>query len=270
MNKKDLKNNVQKLHRQIDDLRHKYHVLNDPQVTDKMYEGLMDELRKIEDKYPELVTPDSPTQRVAGEPAKGFVKVTHKVPQWSFNDAFNEQDLVDWETRIIKILTKELGHEPNDLSYVCELKIDGLHIVLTFQNNKLETAATRGDGKIGEDVTQNIKTIHSVPLEIKNSTKDLDYLVVEGEVWLGRKMLETLNIERKKNNEPEFANPRNAAAGTIRQLDAKIVAKRNLSLTAYDVSSDNNIPSQEQELKLLKKFYKKIQAKKIITEKILK
>jgi len=251
---KELKNKVQKLSKQIDDLRYRYHVLNDPEITDKMYEGLMDELRKIEERHPELITPDSPTQRVAGEPLEKFEKVEHTVPQWSFNDAFDEIDITNWVERITRILQKELGEIPKDLDYVCELKIDGLHIVLTYEKGILKTAATRGDGRIGENVTQNIKTIHSVPLSLSEPLN----MVVEGEVWLSAKMLSTINEQRTKNNEPLFANPRNAAAGTIRQLNPKIVAERKLSLTTYDISSIINyklpIVSQENELNKLKEF----------------
>lgn len=244
----DLKQRIKLLREQIDDLRYRYHVLNDPQVTDAMYEGLMDELRKIEAEHPELITPDSPTQRVAGKPSEKFAKVTHTVPQWSFNDAFTQEDMTDWQERILKILEKELGERPKDLNYVCELKIDGLHMVLTYENGELQTAATRGDGKVGENVTANIKTIWSVPLKLKKAVS----LVVEGEVWLEKKMLEKINEERKKADEPLFANPRNAAAGTIRQLDPSIVAARKLLLTAYDISSDNAPALQEQELGILK------------------
>ncbi len=253
----ELKKKVERLHSQIDELRYRYHVLNDPEVTDAMYDGLMDELKNIEREHPELVTPDSPTQRVAGKPLDKFEKVVHTVPQWSFNDAFNDEDMRDWEERILKILEKELGHRPSDLQYVCELKIDGLHIVLTYENGKLKTAATRGDGRVGEDVTQNIKTFQSVPLTLKKPVT----FVAEGEAWLSAKMLEKINEERATKNEPLFANPRNAAAGTIRQLDASIVAARKLSLTAYDISVmsneqvvGNNIETQEHELLTLKEL----------------
>ncbi len=266
---------VDKLRSQIDELRYRYHVLNDPQVTDAMYEGLMDELRKIETEYPELITSDSPTQRVAGKPSEKFEKVIHTVSQWSFNDAFEEQDIVDWEERIMKVLEKELGSRPGDLDYVCELKIDGLHMVLTYEKGELKTAATRGDGKVGEDVTTNIKTIWSVPLTLNPARPHPNLLlkgegankpspvrrgqgevsfVVEGEVWLDKEMLEKINAERKKTGEALFANPRNAAAGTIRQLDSSVVAARKLSLTAYDISSDNAPETQEKELTTLKEF----------------
>ncbi|KKW42029.1 MAG: ligase protein [Candidatus Magasanikbacteria bacterium GW2011_GWA2_56_11] len=238
---------VERLRAQIDELRYRYHVLNDPEVTDAMYEGLMAELRKIEEQYPELVVPDSPTQRVAGKPLDKFSKVVHQVPQWSFNDAFSEADLAEWQERILKILEKQLGARPPDLSYVCELKIDGLHMVLTYEKGKLKTAATRGDGRVGEDVTQNIKTIWSVPLTLK---KPVD-IVAEGEVWMKSSLLAKINEERKKAGEVLFANPRNAAAGTIRQLDAKIVAERRLSLTAYDISSGPAPDTQAGELREL-------------------
>lgn len=265
---KELKTRTEKLRAQVDDLRYRYHVLNDPQVTDAMYEGLMDELRKIENQNPELITSDSPTQRVAGQPSEKFEKIKHSVPQWSFNDAFSEEDMTDWQERILKILEKETGARPIDLDYVCELKIDGLHMVLSYEDGKLKTAATRGDGQVGENVTANIKTIWSVPLVIpaKAGIQDkvtwipnqvgndkLD-LIVEGEVWMDKNMLIKINKEREKQGELLFANPRNAAAGTIRQLDPAIVAQRKLSLTAYDISSDNAPASQEEELGLLKKL----------------
>lgn len=247
---KELKTRVEKIRAQVDDLRYRYHVLNDPQVTDAMYEGLMDELRKIETQNPELITSDSPTQRVAGQPSEKFEKIKHTVTQWSFNDAFSEEDMADWEERILKILEKEIGSRPKDLDYVCELKIDGLHMVLTYENGQLKTAATRGDGQVGENVTTNIKTIWSVPIKL---TEDIN-LVAEGEVWMDKNMLVKINKEREKQGELLFANPRNAAAGTIRQLDPAIVAQRKLSLTSYDISSDNAPASQEEELKLLKKL----------------
>ncbi|HBU06669.1 MAG TPA: hypothetical protein DEB09_01135 [Candidatus Magasanikbacteria bacterium] len=253
---KNLQTKIQKLRSQIDDLRYRYHVLNDPEVTDAMYDELMNELRHIEDEYPELVTSDSPTQRVAGKVLEKFEKIVHSVPQWSFNDAFSEEEMTDWQERIMNYLGKEIGQRPKDLDYCCELKIDGLHMVLTYENGILKTAATRGDGKVGEDVTNNIKTIHSVPLRLREPMS----MVAEGEVWLGSKMLSVINDQRSKNNEPLFANPRNAAAGTIRQLDPSVVRARKLSLTAYDISDvghkteDIRIETQKDELETLEKL----------------
>ena len=208
----------------------------------------MDELKKIEEANPDLVTPESPTQRVAGVPLDKFTKIKHIVPQWSFDDAFDKDDLKNWQERNLKILEKELGSRPVDLDYTCELKIDGLHIVLTYENGSLITGATRGDGKVGEDVTQNIHTIMSVPLKLKENVS----LVAEGEVWMDRKHFKSLNIEREKNGEPVFANPRNASAGTIRQLDPKVVAKRKLAVIAYDISHGLILDTQKDELVKLK------------------
>ncbi|MDO8626599.1 MAG: NAD-dependent DNA ligase LigA [Candidatus Magasanikbacteria bacterium] len=259
---KEVQLRVEKLRAQIDDLRYRYHVLNEPGITDAMYDPLMKELRKLEEEYPGLITPDSPTQRVAGAPAEKFEKIKHAVTQWSFNDAFSEEDIKDWEERILKILEKSLGQRPSDLDYVCELKIDGLHIILTYENGFLKTAATRGNGLVGENVTQNIKTIESVPLKIKLSdvrnaymrSLQSEVLIVEGEAWLGSSMLQKINSERKKIGEALFANPRNAAAGTLRQLNAKIVAERKLCLTAYDISSAHAPETQEAELKMLREL----------------
>jgi DNA ligase (NAD+) len=248
--KSNLVAKVDRLRKQVNDLRYRYHVKNDPTVTDKMYEGLMGELREMEEKYPNLRSLDSPTQRVAGKPLTRFKKIKHSVSQWSFNDAFNTKQLLEWEERNIKYLEKKLGNRPDDISYIAELKIDGLHMVLTYKDGLLQSGATRGDGKIGEDVTQNIKTIQSVPLRLKKKIN----LVAEGEVWMSGKMLKTINEQRAKNNEPLYANPRNVAAGTIRQLDSKIVAKRNLQLTAYDISGGKIPDSQKEELVELKKL----------------
>lgn len=250
---------IEQLRTQIDELRHRYHVLNDPEVTDAMYNGLMDELKKIEEQHPEFITLDSPTQRVAGTIADGFTKITHQVRQWSFGDAFTEADLRSWEERNIRYIEKETGETPQ-FSYTAELKIDGLHMVLTYQDGLLESAATRGDGRVGEDVTTNIKTIHSIPLRIDVPGT----FVVEGEVWLSEEQFEKVNEEREKNGDVLYANPRNVAAGTIRQLDSKIVAERKLQFTAYDISLMNGeignkkleigIPTQSSELEMLKKL----------------
>jgi len=227
MDKTEAKKRIDKLIKQIDELRYRYHVLNDPKVSDEIYDSLEQELVELEKKFPELKRPDSPLERIGGKPIDKFVKVKHEVQQWSFNDAFSEEELYDWEERVKKLLGPQIK-----LDYVCELKIDGLHIVFTYEKGLLKLAATRGDGKVGENVTQNIKTIQSVPLRLK---KPID-IIVEGEVWLSEKQLAEINKQRKKNNRAEFANPRNAAAGTIRQLDSKVVARRKLDCFIYDWS----------------------------------
>ncbi|MFA6410734.1 MAG: NAD-dependent DNA ligase LigA [Candidatus Buchananbacteria bacterium] len=248
MNKAEAKKRIDKLVEQVDDLRYRYHVLNDPLVTDEIYDSLQRELKELEQQHPDLKRPDSPLQRIGGKPLAKFVKVKHEVRQWSFNDAFSQEEIIDWQQRLLKILEKELGHQP-ELEYVCELKIDGLHIVFTYEFGILKLAATRGDGVIGEDVTQNIKTIQSVPLKLKKPLS----IIAEGEVWLSEKQLAKINQQRKKENLPEFANPRNAAAGTIRQLDPKIVAERKLDCFVYDWSGgQEKMPkNQLEELKEL-------------------
>lgn len=257
MTKPEAKNRIDKLIKQIDDLRYRYHVLDDPTVSDAVYDSLQRELKELENQFPGLKREDSPLSRIGGRPADKFVKVKHEVRQWSFNDAFSEQEIIDWHERIEKILAKELGEKPR-LDFVCELKIDGLHIVFRYERGLLKQAATRGDGLTGEDVTQNIKTIQSVPLRLK---KPVD-AIVEGEVWLSEKQLAEINKQRKKAGEPAFANPRNAAAGTIRQLDSKVVAERKLDCFIYDWSGGKeNLPeTQSEELKELKELGFKVNA----------
>lgn len=258
MNKSEAKKRIDKLVKEIDDYRYRYHVLNDPKVSDEVYDSLQQELKQLERKFPKLKRPDSPLQRVGGKPLDKFVKIKHQVQQWSFNDAFTAAELKDWEARITKLLTQDLGHKPK-LDYVCELKIDGLHIVFTYAAGLLKVAATRGDGKVGEDVTQNIKTIASVPLRLR---RDVD-VIVEGEVWLSEKQLAKINKERKAKGQAEFANPRNAAAGTIRQLNPKVAAKRRLDsfIYAWSGGKEKMPKTQAEKLKELKNLGFKVNDK---------
>ncbi|MFA5358980.1 MAG: NAD-dependent DNA ligase LigA [Patescibacteria group bacterium] len=252
LNKQEARERMKKLIEQIDELRYRYHVLDDPSVDDEVYDSLERELEALEDQYPDLKSEDSPLRRIGGKPLDKFEKVRHQVRQWSFNDVFDFVQLQDWNERILKILEKDLGYRPV-LEYCCELKIDGLHTVLTYENGLLKVGATRGDGLVGENVTQNIKTIRSIPLKIN---KPLD-IIVEGEVWLSAMQLDKINQLRKKNGETEFANPRNAAAGTIRQLDSKIVAARKLDCFIYDWSwsAKNDLPqTQVRELETLREL----------------
>ncbi|NUM25517.1 MAG: NAD-dependent DNA ligase LigA [Candidatus Buchananbacteria bacterium] len=251
MDKQTAKKRIDKLVEQIDDLRYRYHVLDDPTVTDAIYDSLQRELAGLEKQFPELKRDDSPLSRIGGKPLDKFTKVEHQVRQWSFNDVFSESELRDWEERSLKILEKS-GNSGLELEYVCELKIDGLHVVLTYEKGLLKVAATRGDGLIGEDVTQNIKTIQSIPLKL---TKPVD-VIVEGEIWLSEKQLVEINKQRLRDGLPEFANPRNAAAGTIRQLDPKVVAQRKLDCFVYDWSGGKELrpTTQRDELEALKKL----------------
>lgn len=245
----EIKDRIKKLAKEINKRRYEYHVLDKPDVTDEVYDSLMEELRGLEEKYPDLKLSDSPTQRIGGKPLEKFQKVKHAVRQWSFDDIFNFEELVKWEEKAKRLIEKiKLQPHPvplrrdhpllskerdimKELEYVCEVKIDGLKIILTYENGIFARAATRGDGVIGEDVTENIKTIHSVPLKL-NYPVDC---VVVGECWMSKSELERINSARKKKGEALFANSRNAAAGSIRQLDPKIAASRKLDSFIYDI-----------------------------------
>src|SRR3989344_268655 len=231
-NKKDATERLAVLRKTINHHRYLYHVLDQSEISPEALDSLKRELVEIETAYPEFVTPDSPSQRVAGAPLKGFKKVAHTVPQWSFGDAFTEDDMREFDTRVKRFLKDSLGRAVFP-SYTCERKIDGLKVVLTYKEGKLALASTRGDGKVGEDVTMNVRTIESVPLILTKSIT----LVAEGEVFMSKREFERQNNERAKKGEELFANPRNIAAGSIRQLDPRIVAERHLDVFVYDIGS---------------------------------
>lgn len=257
---KDIQERYIKLKKTILHHSYLYYVLDSPEITDESYDSLMRDLEALEKEYPALISPDSPTQRVGGEPLKEFVKIQHKIPQWSFNDAFTEEDIREFHERVLRFIKTEGGGALGQTvpTYNCELKIDGLKVVLTYEKGLLKNAATRGDGKIGEDVTVNIKTIESVPLRLR---EDID-LIVEGEVWLGKKQFVLLNVLREKNGEPLFANPRNVAAGSIRQLDSRVVAARKLDYFAYDIAEiETGFPeTQFKEIERLRELGFKVNA----------
>lgn len=240
---------VKKLRQTIELHRYNYHVLDIETISAAALDSLKQELVEIEHAYPEIRTATSPTQRVAGEPLAAFKKVTHVIEQWSFNDAFTVEDIKDFDIRTRRFLKDDI-QEP--FSYAGELKIDGLKIILTYTKGELTTAATRGDGKVGEDVTHNVRTIDAIPLTL---TRPID-IVVEGEVWLSEKELARINAARIKMGDPVFANPRNAAAGTIRQLDPRITAQRKLDVFIYDVAmTEERMPeTQIEELEYLKEL----------------
>ena len=244
---KEVKERLEQLKKTVEHHRYLYHVLDKSEISEEALDSLKRELSEIEEKYPELRTSDSPTQRVAGAPLKQFKKVEHKVEQWSFNDAFTEIDVRNFDARVRKVLDAAKVDYKN-IEYVCELKIDGLKVVLEYEKGILKTAATRGDGKFGEDVTLNVRTMESVPLRL-NTPEDI---IVEGEVWLSKKNFEALNKEQKKKNKPLYANPRNVAAGSIRQLDPRIVSERKLETFIYDIAKSDHVPeTQFEELKKL-------------------
>ena len=236
---------VKDVQRRIDDLRdqlryheHRYYVLDDPEISDAEFDRLMNELKTLEAAHPELITVDSPTQRVGGKPREGFVKVQHSSPMLSLDNAYNEEELRDWERRVHELSGRK------DVEYVCELKLDGLSMALRYAaeerdggKSKLALGVTRGDGSIGEDVTLNIKAVRSVPLSIPAATLKKAGLPqqfeVRGEIVMPTKSFERMNEERERQGLSKFANPRNAAAGAVRVLDANITAQRRLDFYSY-------------------------------------
>ena len=231
-----------------DKLRHheyRYYVLDDPEISDAEYDLLMRELKSLEEKHPELITPESPTQRVGGKPREGFIKVEHSSPMLSLDNAYNEEELRDWERRV-----HELSGEKN-IEYVCELKLDGLSMALRYRGGQYQQAVTRGDGSIGEDVTPNVRTIRSVPLVINQKAKLPAAFEVRGEVLMPLSAFERMNEDREKQNLARFANPRNAAAGAVRTLDANVTASRRLDFFSYFLLVDGR-PLHEQHSENLK------------------
>lgn len=239
-----------KLLKELNRHRHLYYVQDAPEISDSAYDELEQELFAIEEKYPSIVSPHSPSRRVGAAPLAAFKKVRHTTAQWSFNDAFSPEELREFDARVKRFLKPEYGDvQP---TYTAELKIDGLKIVLTYVKGELVTAATRGDGVTGEDVTHNVRTIQSVPLTLTRPVTG----VVEGEIWMSEEGLKAVNREREKEGEPLFANPRNAAAGSIRQLDPKVAAARKLDTFMYDVAeTDEDLPeNQNDELLYLREL----------------
>jgi DNA ligase (NAD+) len=239
-------------------LRHQqlYHEQDEPEISDEAYDSLIRELLVLEEQYPDLRIPNSPTERIGGRPIASFQKVTHVVPQWSFDNVFSDDELREWEQKIIRFLEKETS-VPKNITYTAEHKIDGLKIILQYKNGVFMRGATRGDGEVGEDITHNLKTIESIPLTLKYPVS----IIVVGEAWLPERELKRINNERKKNNEAIFANARNAAAGSLRQLDPKITASRKLSSFIYDIDMLDlssvrlaTPQTQVEELLLLKKL----------------
>jgi len=215
---------------------HCYYVLDNPEVSDAEFDQLMKELSILESHHPELVAPDSPTQRVGGKPAEGFASFLHAVPMLSLDNTYSEEELVEFDKRVGEF-SRDRGP-----GYVCELKIDGLSLALTYQGGQLIRGVTRGDGVQGEDVTTNVKTIRSIPLRLRRGSAKFEPLEVRGEVYLPLSSFNKVNEERAENGEPRFANPRNSAAGTLRTLDPQIVASRNLDIFVYQVLVDGQVP----------------------------
>lgn len=228
---------IEALRKEIRKHDYQYHVLDNPRVTDREYDELMRELRRLEAEYPEWVTPDSPTQRIGGTPLTGFESVTHRVPLLSLDNAFSDGDLRDFDRRVREKM------ESRPVAYNCELKIDGLSVALMYENGELVRAATRGDGSVGEDVTANVRTIRGVPLRLRQT---VPLLAVRGEVYIAKADFAKLNEEREEKGEKTFANPRNSAAGSLRQLDPRIAAQRPLKIFVYDLLYAEGVELEDQ------------------------
>ena len=233
-----------------------YYTSDNPSVSDSEYDRLYRELVELETAYPDQVSADSPTHRVGGKVLDGFEKYSHQYPLYSLQDAFSREELEAFDARV----RKEVAHP----TYICELKIDGLSISLTYEKGILVVGATRGDGSVGENITENLKRVKDIPLTLP---EELD-ITVRGECYMPRASFDQVNQARQENGEPEFANPRNAAAGTLRQLDTAVVAKRNLATFLYQEASPSTRDSQEKVLKHLEQLGFVVNPKRILTENI--
>ncbi len=246
---------LNKLKQTIEKHRRLYHTNDAPEISDEAYDSLLKEFETIEAAHPELVTVDSPSQRVGGEPIAEFKKVRHVHQQWSFDDVFDLTELKKWDEKVRNFIDKA-GVADEPLEYCCELKIDGLKIISTYTGGVFIQAATRGDGEVGEDVTHNVRTIRSIPLKLSAA---VDCIVV-GEAWMSVTDLDRINAERTQQGEPVYANTRNLAAGSLRQLDPKMTASRNLDSFIYDIEEVTTskgiraVATQSSELQLLKEL----------------
>lgn len=247
MDKHQAKERIQKLKKLIDYHRHLYHVQDKQEISDEASDSLKKELFDLEQQYPEFVTSDSPTQRVGGEPLEEFKKVRHREKMLSLNDVFSKEDLQDWLNRISKLLSPG---EQSKLDFYGEPKIDGLAIELEYENGAFARGSTRGDGIVGEDITQNLKTVEAIPLSIDFKKN----LVVRGEIFISKKEFEAINKLQIKNELPLYANARNTAAGSVRQLDPKTTATRKLDSFAYDIIAGIETKTHEEKHEVLKKI----------------
>jgi DNA ligase (NAD+) len=244
MDKVEAKERIEKLREKIKELNYQYFVLDRSEVSEAVRDSLKQELKTLEERFPEFITPDSPTQRVGSVLSARFAKVKHLTPKKSLQDAFSPEEVREWAERIAKLVPGQRIH------YVCELKIDGLNLTLHYKNGKYVRALTRGNGVEGEDITHTVRTIEAVPLELSDPV-DLE---VSGEVYISKAAFQKMNEDQKRQGEELFANPRNAAAGTVRQLDPSITASRNLSVYLYELGQNNLNPQPKSQQQVLEKL----------------
>lgn len=257
MTKEEAQKRIKKLREAINHYRYLYHVKDTSEISDEALDSLKKELFDLEQEYPDLITPDSPTQRIGGKPLPKFEKFVHPKRMTSFNDAFSKEDIEDWLNRNLKLLTEE---EKQNINFYVEPKLDGLAIELIYRNGVLEIGSTRGDGFIGENVTQNLKTIESIPLRLRNKediekdlNREINYeeIIVRGEAVLTKDEFKRINEERIEKGEEVYANPRNLAAGSIRQLDPRVTSERKLDADFYSLVSDLGQDNHSEEHKIL-------------------
>ena len=245
----DIKKQIEKLRQELRTHDYLYYVLNQPEIPDQQYDRLFAQLRQLEQAHPQYITPDSPTQRVSERPIEGFGTIRHAIPMLSIDNTYNADDLRKFDERIAK------GLEGADYDYVVELKIDGLAISLRYEKGILVNAATRGDGETGDDVTANVRTIKAIPLKLLSDSQIQETIEVRGEVYMPTKSFIALNRQKTESGEPLFANPRNAAAGSLKLLDSRITAQRNLSFFAYALGEVSQ-PLADEHWQVLHRFKK--------------
>ncbi len=245
-----IKKKVEELRKKIRYHNYKYYVLNQPEISDFRFDSLMKDLEKLEEKYPEIKDPNSPTQRVGGKPLEGFSNVAHEPPMLSLDNTYNEKDLEEFEQRVLRNLEDKI----DSIGWVVEQKIDGVAVSLEYENGKFVRGSTRGDGVVGDDITQNLKTIKSLPLELLNDGGKYSRLEVRGEVFMPDSSFLKLNKEKEEKEEQLFANPRNAAAGTLKNLDPRIVSERKLDIYIHSYGSlPRDIKTHKEALDILEK-----------------
>lgn len=268
MTEAEAKQRVEKLKKEINKYRYAYHVLDKSLISDSALDSLKNELFKLESQFPQLITADSPTQRIGGKPLPAFRKITHEARMMSLNDAFSEQDMHDWAERLQNYFKSEkIPVNLDRQEFYCDLKMDGLAVEIVYENGVLITGSTRGDGFVGEDITNNLKTIDAIPLVLEEGSGYPKRIIVRGEAFLHKKEFEKINKEQERKGLKPYANPRNVAAGSIRQLDPRVTAMRKMDFYAYDILG-GELKSKSAEYEFLKKIGFKVNPYGIVAKGI--